>query len=99
MAVEKWISFDNRVPKQTTPATPSTPRVGSSLGDTPRSDTPSTVVNSDRLDEFLRRENELEDQLSSQSVILQGQYALVASITEQLNALQANEKELSDVID
>ncbi|KAI8899069.1 P-loop containing nucleoside triphosphate hydrolase protein [Globomyces pollinis-pini] len=58
---------------------------------------PSTpvVINKDEKEDFMRRENELEDQIAEREKELKTQKSVVESLTEELNFLKQRDSELS----
>ncbi|KAI8800963.1 P-loop containing nucleoside triphosphate hydrolase protein [Cladochytrium replicatum] len=64
-----------------------------SLPDIPRSMTPAPPVSDDEREEFLKRENELSDQLQEKDQEVKAQKAIVESINEELAFLKAKDAE------
>lgn len=86
-----------RAPRPATPGTPSrlqdtprseTPRPDSRLGD--RSSTPSLVLEKDEREEFLRRENELQDQISEKESHIANVERSLHEAQEELKAVKEN---------
>lgn len=73
-------------------ATPRTPALDGAKYLESRPDTPSTIVlDKDEREEFLRRENELTDQLSEKETALSEQEKLVKQYKDELDLLRGNE--------
>ncbi|OLL25760.1 Kinesin heavy chain [Neolecta irregularis DAH-3] len=96
---DKWVSMENRQAVITRPGTP-----GSRMFDiarevaTPsptqvRSSTPafSDKLEKDERDEFLRRENELQDQVAEKESLLAAQEKMVAQMKEELGFLKVHD--------
>lgn len=99
-------------PTSTLPAAPATPRPGSVMGVRPttpatpavieglrdgasRPDTP-TVVDKDEREEFLRRENELSDQIADRETALKAAEASLKELREELAFFKEQESTLSN---
>lgn len=86
-------------PSTTRSATPSIPAIESLRGDLDsRPQTPTVIgLDKDERDEFLRRENELTDQLGEKESALAAQQKLVQELREELNFVKESEASLSKV--
>lgn len=96
------ISSSKKAPPPSTPsttrsATPSIPAIESLRGDLDsRPQTPTVIgLDKDERDEFLRRENELTDQLGEKESALAAQQKLVQELREELNFVKESEASLS----
>ncbi|KAJ1554576.1 hypothetical protein HK096_002904, partial [Nowakowskiella sp. JEL0078] len=85
---ESWISL------MSAPLDGSTPIPSIPLPDIPRSSTPALPLTDDEREEFLRRENELSDQIAEKDVELKRHVVLVDSIKEEIGFLKDHETEV-----
>ncbi|KAJ1551783.1 hypothetical protein HK096_010041, partial [Nowakowskiella sp. JEL0078] len=85
---ESWVSLISA------PLDGSTPIPPTPLPDIPRSSTPALPLTDDEREEFLRRENELSDQIAEKDVELKRQVGLVDSIKEELGFLKDHETDV-----
>ncbi|KAJ3324447.1 hypothetical protein HDV06_006858 [Boothiomyces sp. JEL0866] len=86
----EWVTIDEAILGSNTAIAPA-------LLEIARTSTPviATEIPSDEKDEFLKRENELEDQIAEKEKELKSQLSLVESLTEELNFLKQRDGELS----
>lgn len=90
-----------RVSGAATPAsgrgTPRTPALDGARYPDSRPDTPTTVsLDKDEREEFLRRENELTDQLAEKETALSEQEKMLKQYKEELEIMRSNERKLDD---
>lgn len=92
-------SATSSTPSTSRSLTPSIPAVESLRGDIDsRPQTPTVIgLDKDEREEFLRRENELTDQLAEKETTLAAQQKLVQEIREELNFIKESEASASKV--
>ncbi|CAG8439614.1 7902_t:CDS:10 [Acaulospora colombiana] len=95
---EKWVSMD-KASSSSGPATPSTPTTPSNPAIEAakkelesRPSTPVPILEKDEREEFLKRENELTDQIAEKESQLSNQEKLLAEMKEELDSFKSQEE-------
>ncbi|KAG0166018.1 hypothetical protein DFQ28_008055 [Apophysomyces sp. BC1034] len=94
----QWASMD-RLSKDdsTTPTSPQTPVPAfKSLADDSRPATPTIILEKDERDEFMKRENELVDQIAEKETLLAEHEKQLESLQEELSFLKEQEKMITN---
>ncbi|KAJ2958577.1 hypothetical protein NQZ79_g5845 [Umbelopsis isabellina] len=93
-----WVTMERAVKNdlpQAAPQQATAPAFKPIVSDDSRPATPALVLEKDEREEFLRRENELMDQIAEKETDLANGEKLVATITEELNYLKDQDKNLT----
>jgi len=94
---EKWASMDkvNSASAQPpTPTTPSNPAIEAAKREADsRPGTPAPILEKDERDEFLKRENELNEQIAEKESLLATQEKMLNELKEELDSYKSQEEE------
>ncbi|KAK9248163.1 P-loop containing nucleoside triphosphate hydrolase protein [Lipomyces tetrasporus] len=85
---DKWIGLGASSAPRTPSGTPSTPRPWPAPDLLLRSATPKPVFDADEREEFLKRENDLQDRLTDRETVISGLERLVAEFREENKTLR-----------
>ncbi|KAK9347247.1 P-loop containing nucleoside triphosphate hydrolase protein [Lipomyces starkeyi] len=83
---DKWAVLGPSAAPRTLSDTPSTPRPLSTSELLLRSATPKTALDADEREEFLKRENDLQDRLTDRETVISGLERLIAELKEESKA-------------
>ncbi|CAB4406595.1 unnamed protein product [Rhizophagus irregularis] len=94
---EKWASMDKAGSTSTqppTPTTPSNPAIEAAKKEADsRPGTPAPILEKDEREEFLKRENELTDQIADKESVLAAQEKMLSELKEELDSYKSQEEE------
>lgn len=95
---EKWASMDKAGSTSTqppTPTTPSNPAIEAAKKEADsRPGTPAPILEKDEREEFLKRENELTDQIADKETVLAAQEKMLNELKEELDSYKSQEEVL-----
>ncbi|KAK9323590.1 P-loop containing nucleoside triphosphate hydrolase protein [Lipomyces orientalis] len=94
---DKWIVLGASTAPRTPSGTPSTPRPLPTSDLLLRSATPRPVFDADEREEFLKRENDLQDKLTDRETVISGLELLVAEFREENQTLRMRVDETVEV--
>ncbi|CAG8638083.1 13701_t:CDS:10 [Rhizophagus irregularis] len=93
---EKWASMDKAGSTSTqppTPTTPSNPAIEAAKKEADsRPGTPAPILEKDEREEFLKRENELTDQIADKETVLAAQEKMLNELKEELDSYKSQEE-------
>ncbi|KAK9235877.1 P-loop containing nucleoside triphosphate hydrolase protein [Lipomyces kononenkoae] len=91
---DKWAVLGPSTPSRTLSETPSTPQTLSTSDLLWRSATPKPAFDADEREDFLRRENELQDKLTDRETVIAGLERLVAEFKEDSKTISLREADI-----
>ncbi|KAK9367764.1 P-loop containing nucleoside triphosphate hydrolase protein [Lipomyces kononenkoae] len=92
---DKWAVLGQSSPSRSLPEMPNTPVSQSASDLLLRSATPKAGLDADEREEFLRRENELQDKLTDRETVITGLERLVFELKEERNAISLREADMA----